>query len=184
MDMGKVVSSESIRQALIKLQKGDGTFNPLTGVYKYGDKVYDLTKTDGEGCLGFPPIRSNIIKYNKMKKAEEVEMTEISVPLGSLILTPLQTKSGVEKMYEEWKDSTTFKDPIMDYIYENNLKRCSVLTGVGSNPVTALMSGSFLEHLEDGTYELSHTLKIEVDSLPRFKFLMALLGEIDKTVKE
>jgi hypothetical protein len=63
MDISKVEKDEVKRQILIQNQAGDGTYNPITGVYKWGDNVYDLTKTNGEPDLGYPHIRGKIIKY-------------------------------------------------------------------------------------------------------------------------
>ena len=37
MDLSRVCKDEDLRQELIKLQKGDGYYNPHTGVYKYGE---------------------------------------------------------------------------------------------------------------------------------------------------
>lgn len=65
MDLSKVVKDENLRQQLIKEQYGDGHYNPETGVYKWGEVVYDLTKSNGEPCLGFMPIKGKIIKYTR-----------------------------------------------------------------------------------------------------------------------
>jgi len=51
LDLSKIIKDENKRQALIKEQLGDGKYNPLTGVYKWGANVYDLTETNGE--IGF-----------------------------------------------------------------------------------------------------------------------------------
>lgn len=60
----KVIQDETLRQELIKQQKGDGLYNPLTGVYKWGSMVYDLTKTNGEIGLGWMAMRfKNSIIY-------------------------------------------------------------------------------------------------------------------------
>ena len=64
MDLTRVCKDEDIRQWLISIQKGDGTYNPHTGVYKWGEVVYDLTKTNGEIGLGWKPIKGKIIKYD------------------------------------------------------------------------------------------------------------------------
>lgn len=63
MDLGRVCKDEELRQKLIQEQKGDGTYNPHTGVYKWGQVIYDLTKTNGEIGLGWMPMRSKIIDY-------------------------------------------------------------------------------------------------------------------------
>ena len=68
MDITKVEQTEKKRQELIKSQKGDGKYNPITGVYKWGENVYDLTKTNGEIGLGYPPIRSKIFNYEQHNK--------------------------------------------------------------------------------------------------------------------
>jgi len=63
MDLSRVVKDEEERQRLIKEQEGGGVYNPLTGVYKYGKRVYDLTKTNGDLGLYWPPIRSKLIRF-------------------------------------------------------------------------------------------------------------------------
>ena len=63
MDLSRVCKDEGLRQELIKLQKGDGYYNPHTGVYKWGELVYDLTKTNGEIGLGWIPMKPRTIKY-------------------------------------------------------------------------------------------------------------------------
>lgn len=65
MDLSIVEKDESVRQELISKQKGDGRYNPITGVYKYGQNIYDLTKTGGEPGLWYPPIRGRVFKYAK-----------------------------------------------------------------------------------------------------------------------
>lgn len=65
MDISKVIQDEELRQQAIEKQVGDGRYSLETGVYKYGENVYDLTKSNGEGCLGYPPIRGTIIKYKR-----------------------------------------------------------------------------------------------------------------------
>lgn len=67
MDLTQVEKDPQKREALIKLQKGDGRFNPQTGVYKWGSEVFDLTKTDGKPLVGWMPIRSKIINYKKQE---------------------------------------------------------------------------------------------------------------------
>lgn len=64
MDLTQVEKNEEKRQELIRLQIGDGTYNPITGVYKWGSAVYDLTETNGEQGLGWLPINTKI-KYKK-----------------------------------------------------------------------------------------------------------------------
>jgi hypothetical protein len=64
MDLSIVEKDEAKRQELISEQKGDGRYNPITGVYKWGQNVYDLTKTNGEYGLGWLPIRGKMINYN------------------------------------------------------------------------------------------------------------------------
>jgi hypothetical protein len=76
MDITKVIKDEELRQKLIKEQSGDGRYNLETGVYKWGENVYDLTKTNGEGCLGFPPIRGKLIGY-KIKTPMEEELKRL-----------------------------------------------------------------------------------------------------------
>lgn len=63
MDLSKVEQNEEKRQEFIKLQEGDGSYNPITGTYKWGSNVYDLTKTNGEPGLGWLPIRNKPLKY-------------------------------------------------------------------------------------------------------------------------
>jgi len=65
MDLSKVCKDEDLRQELIGFQKGDGTYNSFTGVYKWGELVYDLTKTNGEIGLGWMSIKCKIINYGK-----------------------------------------------------------------------------------------------------------------------
>ncbi len=65
MDISRVYKNEDLRQWLISVQKSDGTYNPDTGAYKWGEIVYDLTKTDGEIGLGWMPMRGKIIEYGK-----------------------------------------------------------------------------------------------------------------------
>lgn len=60
MDLSRVCKDEELRQELIELQKGNGIYNPHTGVYKWGENIYDLTKTNGEIGLGWMPMRSPI----------------------------------------------------------------------------------------------------------------------------
>jgi hypothetical protein len=64
MDLSKVEKDETKRQRLIEQQKGNGIYNPKTGVYKWGTVVYDLTKTNGESGLGWMPMRGKILSYN------------------------------------------------------------------------------------------------------------------------
>lgn len=64
MDLNNVEKDETKRQKLIEQQKGDGTYNPKTGVYKWGTSVYDLTKTNGEIGLGWMPMRSSVLSHN------------------------------------------------------------------------------------------------------------------------
>lgn len=64
MDLSNIEKDETKRQKLIKRQKGDGIYNPKTGVYKWGQCIYDLTKTDGEMGLGWLPMRGKKILYN------------------------------------------------------------------------------------------------------------------------
>lgn len=67
MNLTQVEKDENKRQELIKQQKCDGYYNPITGVYKYGeDVVYDLTKTNGECGLFYRPMRGNIFRYNRV----------------------------------------------------------------------------------------------------------------------
>lgn len=56
MDLSRVIQNEEERQKLISEQEGNGIFNPLTGAYKWGKSVYDLTKTGGEPGLGWLPM--------------------------------------------------------------------------------------------------------------------------------
>ena len=63
MDLSKVEQNEEKSQNLIKLQEGDGSYNPITGTYKWGSNVYDLTKTNGEPGLGWLPIRNKPLEY-------------------------------------------------------------------------------------------------------------------------
>lgn len=70
MDLSKVVKDENLRQQLIEEQYGDGNYNPETGVYKWGEVVYDLTKSNGEAGLGWLPIKSKIIKYTRNDSSE------------------------------------------------------------------------------------------------------------------
>jgi hypothetical protein len=63
VNLSKVEKDEDKRQSLIEEQKGDGYYNPKTGVYKWGANVYDLTKTNGEPGLGWLPMRSKLLKY-------------------------------------------------------------------------------------------------------------------------
>jgi hypothetical protein len=64
MDLSKVEKDETKRQRLIEQQKGNGIYNPKTGVYKWGTSVYDFTKTNGEIGLGWMPMRGKILSYN------------------------------------------------------------------------------------------------------------------------
>lgn len=65
MDLSKVCKDEDLRQELIGFQKVDGTYSSFTGVYKWVELVYDLTKTNGEIGLGWMPIKGKIINYGK-----------------------------------------------------------------------------------------------------------------------
>jgi len=56
MDLTRVIQNEEERQRLISEQEGNGIFNPLTGTYKWGVNVYDLTKTGGRRGAGWLPM--------------------------------------------------------------------------------------------------------------------------------
>lgn len=114
MDISRVEKDEVKRQDLIKSQKGVGTYNPITGVYKWGSNVYDLTETGGEVGLAYPPIRTAPIEYLKKETMYYIQNKDARFLGNSIVFWALNNNGYTSKL-----------EKCQKYTYEKAMEICT-----------------------------------------------------------